>query len=92
MTPEERIAQLEADYSMLRALARRMFAENTTDQDALNLWNIAATVDHPGAALNIRWNRAKAVIEAVRINRRLMPLQVRTALDAYDAPLKEETP
>jgi hypothetical protein len=63
---QQRAEQAESDYSMLRALARRMFAEDTNDQDALNLWNIAATVDHPGAALNIRWNRAKAVIAAAR--------------------------
>lgn len=60
---QERALVAEADYSMLRGLARRMFAEDTNDQDALNLWNIAAAVEHPGVALNIRFNRASAVVE-----------------------------
>jgi hypothetical protein len=60
------LEQAEADYSMLRAVARRCFAEDTSDQDMLNLWNIAATVDHPGAALNIRFNRMKVELEAAR--------------------------
>lgn len=57
-----RSTQAEADYVMLRAVARRCFAENTNDQDMLNLWTIAATEDHPGRALIIRFNRMKTAI------------------------------
>jgi hypothetical protein len=63
---KQRAEQAEADYSMLRAVARRCFAEDADDQTMLDLWRIAALVEHPGAALNIRFNRAKAVIAAAR--------------------------
>lgn len=89
-------ARVEADYAMLRAIARRCFAEDSTDQDMLNLWNLAASEGHPGAALIIRFNRAKAVVAAARVvadnvyangsvRTPMMPLI--EALEAYDAPL-----
>lgn len=95
----ELTAQAQADYAMLRAVARRMFAEDTTEQDALNLWGIAASVEHPGAALIIRCNRAQAVVAAARATVGADPaykdvarllFALKAALTAYDAPLKED--
>jgi hypothetical protein len=60
---EQAKEQAEADYAMLRAVARLCFRDNSSEQSMLNLWNLAASVDHPGAALIIRFNRAKAVVE-----------------------------
>lgn len=58
---------LRADYAILRAVARRMFAQGVSEQSLLDLWVIADGVDHPGEPLAIRYNRAKAVVEAARL-------------------------
>lgn len=43
--------QAESDYAMLRAVARKCFQEESSEQDMLRLWNVAASVEHPGATL-----------------------------------------
>ena len=57
------VERAEADYAMLRAVARKCFAEDGSEQSMLDLWNLAVAVEHPGAAMTIRFNRAKAVVE-----------------------------
>lgn len=94
-------AQAAADYAMLRGVVRLAFSQNGSEQSMRDLWNIVTNVDHPGAALNIRFNRGKAVIDAARRALGECPFcrigrcraeaheWLRTALAAYDAPLKE---
>jgi hypothetical protein len=84
----EELKCAQADYAAIRGLARRLFAEDSTDQDALALFRIVETVDHPGAPFTIRYNRAKAVVEAARTHDNGT---IDDALYAYDAPLKEES-
>jgi hypothetical protein len=87
--------QFQADYAMLRAVARKCFDKESTDpnRDMWNLWYLAESDNHPGAALTIRFNRGKAVVEAARClvthKNRNECAKIDTALAAYDAPLKE---
>jgi hypothetical protein len=82
------LAAALADYAMLRAVARMCFQEDASEDSMLRLWNIAAMVDHPGAPLNIRFNRALAVVAAARTHDNGT---IDDALFAYDAPLKEKS-
>lgn len=58
--------ELRADYAMLRATARMCFTEDGSEQSMLTLLRLVTDVEHPGVALIIRFNRAKAVVEAAR--------------------------
>lgn len=85
----------QADYAMLRGVARRAFTEQT-EQSMRDLWQLADTVDHPGVALNIRWNRAKTVIAAARLVMEqgaiggYSRLALSDALAVFDLPLTKD--
>ena len=57
--------QTEADYAMLRGVVRLCFGENATDEHMLDLWKLVTTDNHPGVAINIRFNKMKAERDGV---------------------------
>lgn len=83
------LEQVQSDYAMLRGAVRLIFGEQATDQHMLDLWNLVTTVEHPGAAMNIRFNKLKAELEQAQTQRELWERQVR---DAHNALERAEIP